>query len=85
MAQVETRLLQNSFIRWGVSLIGMLVVAGAVSIATREMYTKKEVDERLATAAEINRLERMVISAKLDAIAANVNDIKRTLEKDGVN
>jgi len=88
----EGKVLQDAAIKWGVTLLGMLVVAGAVSIASQGTYSKEQVDEKnliqdQRTAAEhkaiieTSRLERRVISTQLSNIAEDIAEIKEEVKK----
>ncbi len=51
MAEKEYSVMEDinrAWIRWGVPIMGMLLVAGAASLATRNVYSKQQVNEKIA-------------------------------------
>ena len=87
MDQQDNDNLQKSFqrelIKWGVMILGTMVVAGAVTLANRNVYSKEEVDYKLQSMLETRALQFQILTNQLGRVEADVKDIKQQVNKKG--
>jgi len=86
--------LESASIRWGVTVLGGLILAGAVSLANRDVYTRAQVDEKIDVEREWSNVQdemllRTVkqqgvsIGKQLEMIREDQVEIKQIILKGG--
>lgn len=73
---------QNAFVRWGVTLVGMLIVAGAVSLANRDVYSKSQVDEKIAHVREISDQKDIALQQLIQDQGNTITSQLKTIRED---
>jgi len=82
----------SAAIKWAITIIGGLILAGAVSLANRDVYNKQQVDYKLHAEREwSDAQDRMIMRAledrgqaidgKLDMIREDQQQIKKMLRE----
>ena len=77
----EDKVLRTELVRWGVFMVGGLIMAGAMSMANRNVYDKEQVDEKLAAIARDRAYELRIVNTKLDNIYSALREIKAEVKK----
>jgi len=72
---------QKELVKWSVVMLGGLVVAGAVSLANRDVYSKEQVDVKMDDQETARAYEIRIINTKLDNLSQDVAEIKEEVKK----
>ena len=82
------KMFEAAAVKWAVTILGGLLLAGAVSLANRDVYNKKQVDEKIQTTREwSDAQDRMImISVKqqgqsIDTQLKIIRDDQREIKK----
>lgn len=72
----------TTIIRWGIGLIGMLVVAGAMSLANRDVYNKTQVNEKIVHERELSDQKDLALRQLITDQGETINSQLRTIRED---
>lgn len=79
-----TSTFENAAIKWSVTIMGALIIAGAVSLANRDVYNKTQVDDKIIVERQWSDVQDKMLMKSIEQQNASIGAQLRMIREDQV-
>ncbi len=75
---------ENAAIKWGVTVVGALIIAGAVSLANRDVYNKSQINDKIDVERQWSDVQDKMLMKSIEQQNASIGAQLRMIREDQV-